>query len=300
MQKRTGALPRIQIDIPFLIMVAFFFVGPFIAGYTQTEPTNLQSQAGLLATLAFPLLIALFAIYWGFTIRKGLAVWLYRNQALGISLFGVGYFLFQMIGLFAIENLNNPFVSNGNTFFATAIILVILAFYLVDSSMRASQDSDPLSRDSLHWSKLRYMLWALNIVGVIALFSALAEILATGNYSILSSPTGLFQGIVSFLASLPIFVTSFSAIVSLPVAAKRSKDKSLRRQLVWFALSVLTFLFPSFILTSFVPSIVASAQLTGYIQGLGFTVGSYCLYKSARALVPLNRVAEEIMPIAHS
>jgi hypothetical protein len=277
-----------RIDIPLIVMVAFFFVGPFIAGYTQSAPANIVSQAGLIITLAFPLSIVSFAIDWSFTIRKGLPVRLYRNQALGIGLFGMGYFGFQVSGLVSIENLNNPFVSNGNTFFAGLTILILLAFYWVDSSMRASQDNDPLSRDSLHWSRLRYLLWALNIIGVIALSYALAYMLATGDYSFLSNPTGSLENNVSNLALLPIFVTSVSAIVSLPVAARRSKDRSLRRQLVWFALSIVTFFLPTFF--SF---ILASAQLVGYAQGLGFTIGSYCLYRSARALVPLNRVAEE-------
>lgn len=42
------------------------------------------------------MVISVYAAYWAFSIRRALALGLYRSQALGIGLVAVGYYLFSV------------------------------------------------------------------------------------------------------------------------------------------------------------------------------------------------------------
>jgi amino acid transporter len=167
---------------------------------------------------------------------------------------------------------------------------MLLTFYFIDASMRSGRDMDPLSRDSLRWTKLRYVLWAVNILGTIAV--PVFFLINPNPAAYDSANPGLSPvSIIVLLSVLPFLVTYITAVVSLPIVAMRSKDPGFRRQLEWFALSS-AFLF---IILNLVPSSLPNnSPLQGYFQFWGFLIGGYSLYRSARALVPLNRRVEEV------
>jgi membrane associated rhomboid family serine protease len=85
-------------------------------------------------------------------------------------------------------------------------------------------------------------------------------------------------------------LTGLAGLVLL-IAVRRSKDTNLQRSLRWFGL------FAASLLVGFVS---AAAQFTGPLVSVeyaaqiaymaGALVGGYFLYKSAKAIVPLNRL----------
>lgn len=204
--------------------------------------------------------IFLYPAYWAFSIRRAMAVRMYRNQALGIGLVSLGM-------LAAI---------NENTGYAFAFTL-LLVFYWVDASFLSARRSDPLLRDSLHWSKLRFVFWALTLVAVLP-----AEIygIVTGNLP------GLGSDVLSGLFIAFFFLVPASGIALFAVASRRSGDHMLRRHLAWFGLFAL-------MPTGTILIAVALGGGAGLAYFFGFGLAGFFLYKSARSLVPLNRLSLE-------
>ena len=247
-----------MVDRTDLVSAAAYFILSIVSvaalfGFGSLSPANLYGF--LIGILAFSFLF-LYPAFWAFSIRRALAVRLYRNQALGIGLVCVS---------FAISFLDNTGVGYG--------IALLVIFYWIDASFLAARRSDPLLRDTLHWSKLRIIFWALSIFTVIP--TAIYQIL-TGNGP--SAPGNDLLGVIfiAFFILIPA-----SGIGLFAVASRRSGDHALRRHLAWFGLFVLS----------------QSATITIALFGggatyfLGFAVGGFCLYKSARSLVPLNRLS---------
>ncbi len=210
-----------------------------------------------------------------------MAVSLYRNQALGVSLVTLGVFSISITNILILFIFSNvPFLTSSAGFSIRFYPWILLTFFWIDSSMRASQDMDPLSRDSLHWRKVRYALWALNFAGVGVFMGFL---IVTGNYGFFDNPS---PNLVYGLSVMPYIVTPLSGVVALSVGALRSRDRNFRRQLQWFALSLLL-LFGLSVLANLVPN---NSPIQNDIYGVSFLTVGYCLYRSARSLVPLNKI----------
>ncbi len=268
-----------RIDIPLILLVIGLFSAP-ISLFVKSS-----GSAPFLPLVILVVAMFAYAAYWGLMIRRGLAVPVYRNQAFGITLVSVGYIV-QLIGnyLSLTTFASNPIISSNAAFGLRYTLVLLLTFYWIDASMRASQDTDPLSRDTLLWSKVRYVLWSINVT-IPAIF--IGFLLLTGNYQLTDSISGgLLVDVIGTLSVVPLVVTFVSGIVSLPFAAARSKDRNLRRQIEWFALSNL-FLF---LVLNVLPGLLPNNSVAqGMSQFLGLLLGGYCLYRSALALVPLNR-----------
>jgi hypothetical protein len=235
--------------------------------------------------------IFLYGVYWGLDVRQGLAVRLYRDQALGVSLVSLGIFSVFVVNIFSTMVFPDvPALASSTSFQTRFYLWILLTMFWIDTSMRASRDMDPLSRDSLHWSKVRYNVWGLNFLGIAVFALYLA---ATGNYALLdNTPSNAPQAVIGFVVNMPLFATFISGVIALPIGAIRSKDRSFRGQLLWFSLSLLSF-FVFSVLAADAPD--GSALQNGY-YGLGFLLLGYCLYRSAHSLVPLNRMTAETSP----
>ncbi len=229
--------------------------------------------------LVFPpvlLLAYLYAAYWAFNIRRALAVGIYRRQALGIGLVAASFMPLLVSSLLNLVPAGFYLVP----LFAAFMIL----FYWIDASALAARVSDPLFRDTLHWSKLRILLWALNTITVGSALSVILYVWVSGN-------TGFFSPIPAaigyFIVGTPEFVTIISGAVFLPIIAQRSKDMTLRKHFRWFGLFVafVFLLFPLGSLTANDPFLMTLSFFVALLWG------GYCLYKSARSLVPLNRLS---------
>ncbi|MGP8125119.1 MAG: hypothetical protein ACLQEQ_04520 [Nitrososphaerales archaeon] len=213
-------------------------------------------------------LIFAFAAYWAFSIRRVLAVGIYRRQALGICLVAL------ILALILLSGIPLAFLpAAGQVFSLLPIFAFGAIFYWIDASVLEARRSDPLLRYTFHWKQLRIALWVLDIS---ALVSIVAIEVATGG-----NPGGQA---VDIIFNLPFYITVLSGVTLIPVAAVRSKDMILRRHLVWFAL------FAGIIAVS---SSIASFVLVDYWQVLltsvlGLYLGAFCLYRSSKSLVPLK------------
>ena len=212
--------------------------------------------------------------YWGFNIRRALAVRLYRNQALGIALVAAGFAAANL--LFVLIFYVIP------TFYSDAIVFVVYVpvgtvFYMIDAAVLASRRSDPLLRDTFHWRRLRTPLWFANVALIVALglgFLLLHDLLYNN------------IALEYFLFSLPPLITGVCGVTLLPIVARRSRDTNMRRHMKWFGVfgaMLLTFFFGAGATTDFFIS-----QMLWNVPSI---VGGYALYRSVRALVPLNRIS---------
>ena len=227
---------------------------------------NLARVAWLLVTAA----VLFYASYWALIIRRALAVQSYRNQALGVALIA----LFQgvtTIGFAGTEGASGRtpldlLALGANT------ILFLFVFYWIDASVLAAKRSDPLLRDTLHWRSLRLVLWPLIIS-----FAAAAVV---SNFSL----------------PFNIILTLVAGAASLPVAARRSRDPTMRRHLIWFGLYA-AFLLAFFFNLGGLLNVSIGSPASFVFLGIGslmYFAASYCLYRSAVSLAPLRQLPESV------
>jgi len=263
----------------------FLVIVPLVAAASLLVlfPDAFSSNTVLFFVVSIP--IYSYAAFWAFSIRHVLAVRLYRNQA-----FGIGFVVLAVYSTLAVFDLtpstNSLQIISGLTNSSFYFLFIVL-FYWLDASVIATRRSDPLLRDTLHWSKIRIPLWIINGItwGTILLLLIYSEI--TGNVSILNQlDTGNINNFVlRIMYNFPIAVL-ISGVIFLPAIALRSKwDKTLRRHFLWFAPSYAGLLF-IFFLGSIVPTGLAGSIVTIIIV---LAMG-YSLYRSAKSLVPLNRI----------
>jgi hypothetical protein len=187
----------------------------------------------------------------------------------------------------------------GSTWFIIGYLLITSVFwlgtlYFVDASALVARRADPLLRDTIHWSKVRYVLWAFQIFNVSFIILGTILSIATGNNALANQ---IMQGNNGAITSIPAMIANFawavafgSFIVFVPMAF-RAKDLTLRRHFKWLALMAgLTGLY--FVIGG-ITNISANTSAVGNLAGntIFFLTIAYCLYRSARALVPLNRLS---------
>jgi len=255
-------------DATLTILVFLFIVTTVTASVSFDVAT-------VFALIAYVAIIS-YAVYWAFSIRRALAVRLYRNQELALGFVAASQFLdatshavFIPLGFYL-------------AYFVGEAIVSLVVIYYIDASVLAGRMSDPLLRDTLHWRRLRTFIWP----GIVIYLVAIVSVATYSQYSTGGIPFFTLNAVsvLFYLAWGSIFV------VAIPLTALRSKDPLLRSHLGWFT---------AFIALGFILAPVGNGlvPLPTLVAGL-ITVGSliaegYCLYRSARALVPLNRVSLE-------
>jgi hypothetical protein len=229
----------------------------------------------------------LYGAYWAFAIGRVLtSSHLYRRQAYWLGAVGTYFAL-----IWVATPYTDPFIrpSNALGFYAAIAFFLgfILIFVRIDVGVRVARRSDPLARDTLHWSKVRLAIWtAITIdVVVLAIFFVRSPL---GGEPI----TGLEN--LGFLGSiLAILVVGAPAAI---IGGLRARDVALRKSLGWFGLfsgCVLTFSEAGYIL--FVLGVVNGFGSLGGLflvttafQAFLPLVAGYALYRSATSLVPMR------------
>ena len=228
-------------------------------------PSSITIPTIILTTLVAVLFS--YAAYWAFTIRRVLVAQLYRRQALWAG--GMGAFfaaLYTFVTLTFDSNPGDLWVKIiGGAFVSIGFIVI---FFWLDSTIRVAQRSDPLLRDTLHWSKLRYFV---GLITVGATISALATLIYSD---------------MPFLP--PIGGSLFLGGAALLVSAKRSGDPTFRKHLKWLGLAITLLFFGGELWT---PVSKLNSDLVPAVPYAGFAIAAYCLYRSARSLVPLGRLS---------
>lgn len=243
------------------------------------------SEFDLIGGVFISLAIAAVYGYGGisaFSIRQRLSGNLYRNQGLGIAL------LIILFGIFSVDLTLLP-VYTGPLVFFVLYITFLGAFYWMDTSIRAARFTDPLYRDSLSWTKLRFALWAYDFFSI-AVVLVLVFVLSFPNNSTPTSSNPLIQNNVISLLLFPlvifgpVIVALIGGLIVFPVVAKRSADAQLKGHFRWFAVYALV------LLSTFVGSFFFSNGLYDLFQGSILAPAGYFLYKSARSLVPIYKL----------
>ncbi len=147
-----------------------------------------------------------FAAFSAFSIRRRLSGVIYRGQASGIGLVTL------LFGAFTISHTLDP--DQVSRFAYISYFLVFLAtFYWIDSSIRVARFTDPLLRDTFHWSQLRIALWVYEIAAFLIVILG-GGVIQSQKIQI-SQSIGILFGLL--FASLSL-VTVFSAFVFFSVS----------------------------------------------------------------------------------
>lgn len=210
--------------------------------------------------------VYVYVAYSAFAISRTLSNGVYRRQALGMAV---------VIVFLIILGESTDFNGTSGAVPTVDFVLGFLAFYAVfigtyywiDASIVAIRFTDPLYRDTFHWTRLRLVFWAYDI-------AALVFFLITGTLGIFQFSTAP-DIVVAFILG-PLVIMLFSGAVVLPVASHRSKDKVMKRHLDWFAVYVIAIL-----------GFIFVVSLNNFQTMLAATIGGYLLYRSVRSLVPL-------------
>jgi len=213
-----------------------------------------------------------YIAYTAIAISRTLSNMVYRNQARGLAAVEI---ILVIVVIWGAISFSTTYVltdiENAVQLLGTWFAFFIGFYYFIDASIGAARQTDPLFRDTLHWTRVRLAFWAYDI-GAAILFTIAA---AVGSYNY-----GNGGSLAFFQASIPLLIIVYSGAVVLPVAIRRSKDKVLKRQLSWFALwmTCLAIFFVA-------PYLISNAPI---VAGLVvFLAGAYPLYRSATSLVPL-------------
>jgi hypothetical protein len=218
--------------------------------------------------------IGIYASIWAFKIRKAIVVQVYRNQALGIGMIALLVVILELV--FDVAEIFYPFLAGLSPLYLQMTALVLL--YWINASVNAGRRTDPLQRNTLHWEKLRFVILGLSIFEIIS------------SYVIIAYNPGLFKPtniLPAFWLFSPLFETMGAGAVILPIVARRSGDRSLRRHLQWFGRLgvVILMALPIGILTFETNEVVNSLSIP-----ILLIAAAYCLYKSVKSLVPLNKL----------
>lgn len=225
------------------------------------------------------IILTVFAIAYGYVgytaiaISRTLSSRVYRNQALGLVVIAT-----LTVELAIVAVISNSFTASlTGIAYAFSLLGIWFAifigfYYYIDASIVAARPTDPLFRDTLHWTRARLAFWAYNIGAAIVFPIAAAD----NVYNYASGGLPAF-----FQAEIPFLIIIFSGAVVLPIAIRKSKDRVLKKQLTWF--------FVWFVL--FLLSLISSAPLL--IALVVSLAGAYPLHRSATSLVPLYKFDNE-------
>jgi hypothetical protein len=235
------------------------------------------------AVAAFTLFIISYAAFWALSIRHALQLKLYRNHALGVAIVAIG---------FAVLDIENVLVDASvlvvPTLFLTLFSIFIVMFYWIDSAVLSARRADPLLRDTARWRNLRKPLWI--VIVALVVFAVGSSVAGYPGYG------GVFI--------IPFVLVGISGALIVPLATRRSRDLTFNKHMKWFgafAAIAIAWVFLSFIDTSQAMNpttlLNSAATTTGIfladlVDIICLSAAGYCLYKSARSLVPLNRISE--------
>jgi hypothetical protein len=219
------------------------------------------------------LAVFIYTAYWSLAIRNALAVKLYRRRGLwvgAIATYFVVFFLF--IASSRVLGLDDPTYLR----YAAGILAYFGAltfFFWIDSTIRVARRSDPLRRDSLHWSRLRWFFGFLIFVGTF--------------FALLFNPTS-----VTYVQATPLYGPTGGIIliggIALLRSASRSADLSLRKHLKWFGIfALLTWATTVVEGEIFANHLVPDQAILQTVSYSLFLVSAYSLYRCARSLAPL-------------
>jgi hypothetical protein len=230
------------------------------------------------------LAILTYTAYKAISIWRATSVGPLRFQAIGIGLVATAFafFLLNQVAYYYIPISYTAQCtqctpgSGGPAGLPLMLLVLLLLFYEVDSSVLAGRRFDPLHRDTLHWSRVRIVLWPL--------IAGLGMIIAVENV-VNQMWRGFAPGTPPFwipAAFVSIGGPLILGLVMLPLTAWRAKDPAVRIQLAWFGLFAILFFLG--LLSLPVPLDSGTVLL---VFCAFFLSSTFCLLMSVRSLAGL-------------
>jgi hypothetical protein len=241
---------------------------------------NLVEVTLLIALVVAAACLFLYASYWALTTRKVLVSRIYRRQALWVAVNGLYFTLFFVFAGSAIVS-GGPEAS-GTALSIVAALFAIAAFVVIfgwmDASIRVARRSDPLHRNTLHWTGLRYFIVVATIFALF--FNLIGPIFfAAQQQNSPSAPVGGFSVLGTIGAALLL------GGIALIVSARRSGDTILQRHLRWFGAFIILLFLTSEAEKDVLPHIIPQDLfLFAIINYTLYWISSLLLYESARSL----------------
>jgi hypothetical protein len=229
--------------------------------------------------------IILVALYRALELRGTFVSSPYRSRAGWMAL------LLAVVMVSMLTNYlpNTPFYQNIGFLTFPAVLLVIFAF--VDRSVIVAMQSDFFHRNTLYWSQLR---WAAGVVMAGAIIALVALSLDPAMNAFGSGPPppslAIWVDVANFLFEVVIPGVIAYGTASLIVAARRTSERALKRNLMFLGLALAT------LVISLVASSPFSSGTLPYLVVNDGTaiVGMYLLYRAVMSLSPLGRVEKEV------
>ncbi len=228
-------------------------------------------------------LILGYTAYLGFRIGQTWDDQTQRRRDLGISLAAVGVVV-SLVGSMFFDTLAKSGLI-GDLFYQQihfpilylGFALVLVGIDAVSSSVNRLKGS---AQENQRWNRIRILIGLLYILSVVV--SAL-YLLNPATYTI--TFTGASQHVAQQqIFFLPLFLTLVVGTLSLPLLAFISGETASRRQLFWFGLFAGLLLIGMLREATITPS--SGDPLIDLLMAFGpFTIGSFCLYLSLRALI---------------
>jgi hypothetical protein len=228
-----------------------------------------------------------YVSYASLAIRGTIAGGVYRKQALGLALVAIFYATNSVTSFYNSPQAFDIYSQIGFLIdFLSFPIAFLMIFYWVDTSVSAARLTDPLLRDTLRWSRVRFLIWTINISAVVISLSYAAYlVLAAGGF-----PTNPPLSLLAIYLT-PAYVSVASGAAVLLVAVRRTADRTLRRHLEWFGF-YLVFIF---VLGGLIGNGLGiySAEWSNLVGGAANAAAAFFLYRSARSLIPLYSFSNE-------
>jgi hypothetical protein len=236
-----------------------------------------------LGILAFTVAFA-YAGYWGFAVRRGLVMGVYRNQALGVG-FSALYVVLQGA---ATATIPVELGSDSAAILANALVdfgFLLVLFYWIGVTVSIARRSDPLERDTFHFRLTKYV-WGVALV-------------LPAGIALAYNPWALVYTVATPLDFLSLALAASPFIILLPfgaallfLSASRSMDRTLNRHISWYAAALAAYLIIFAVGVVWRTTGGNPSPYGAIIDPLflgGQFLAAYSFYRSAKSLAPIAR-----------
>lgn len=226
------------------------------------------------------LLVFIYTMLIGFSLRKRIIDYLPRKRALGIILFALGATITLLSGIILLLADRDRIITDLQyQMLQYSIFYVAMGLILFGTDSITIAARNPGSTDALIWKRLRIGIGILFIVSIIIACSFLFN---PGTYTItqVGSRTIAAQQQVFFLPL--IFALAVSAIVPA-ILSRNAKSVKTKDHLIWFALASMFVLIGLIREGKFIPS-SGNQIIDNLIVFVPFTISACCLFISARII----------------
>jgi len=210
-------------------------------------------------------IFALYAAYLSLSVRRGLAVPVYRSRALWMAFLGISAAIVFTYEGFTNISPTSPLTSIEFREILFAIPLGIILI-LIDRTANTLIKMDFLRRDLLLWKKLHFVYGTAVVLFYVLYYSRYVYFVPD--------------------AEVIALVLYFSALIYGALAIARgttvTRDMTFRSHAIWFGILLAAFI---------TGSVLYFAPVPLDISFVCFTVASYCFYKMAGSLVPAGKLS---------